>query len=202
MKWRRPWLKDHLFLSSFTWTCSQHNPSQDLIYICWVPQLNISKLNHLDPNLTSFKVQTLNLEQKFKVAFGTSEMGFVNCVINIHYKKSFDPWRNSHDVFWFRHRSHRIHDKQSNFVIDSQCWIWSPIWSPNTMTLRQFRHIFRHRSHCIHDNHQILSWISSVGYEVQTLWRCTNFVIIRPTLHFNISSWSIHLKNHIICENN
>jgi hypothetical protein len=44
-----------------------------------------------------------------------------------HYKKSCDSWRNSHDVFWFRHRSHCIHDKQSYFVIDSQCWIWNPI---------------------------------------------------------------------------
>jgi hypothetical protein len=74
-----------------------------------------------------------------------------------HYKKSFDPWRNSHDVFWFRHKSHYIHDKHSDFVIDWQCWIWSPIWSPNIMTLCQFRHRFRHRSHCIHDSRQISS---------------------------------------------
>jgi hypothetical protein len=32
-----------------------------------------------------------------------------------------------------------------------------PIWSPNTMTLCQFRHRFHHRSHCIHDNNQISS---------------------------------------------
>jgi hypothetical protein len=42
--------------------------------------------------------------------------------------------------FRFRHRSHCIHDELSDFVIDSQCWIWSPIWSPNNMTLCQFRH--------------------------------------------------------------
>jgi hypothetical protein len=107
-----------------------------------------------------------------------------------HYKKSIDPWRNSHDVFDFV-----IHHTTSMTNNHSQCWIWSPIWNLNTMTLCQFRHRFRHTSHCIHDNNQISSNISSVGYEaryeVQTLWRCTNFVIIWPTLHFNISSWSI-----------
>jgi hypothetical protein len=50
----------------------------------------------------------------------------------VHYKKSFDLWRNSHDVFKFRHKSHCIQDKLSNFVTDWQCWTWSPIWSPNT----------------------------------------------------------------------
>jgi hypothetical protein len=72
-------------------------------------------------------------------------------------KKPCDPWRYSHDVFRFRHRSHCIHDELSDFVIDSECWIWSPIWSPNTMTLCQFRHRFHHRSRCIHDNIQNLS---------------------------------------------
>jgi hypothetical protein len=45
----------------------------------------------------------------------------------------------------------------SDFVIDSPCWIWSPIWSSSTMTLCQFRHRFHHISHCIHDNSQISS---------------------------------------------
>jgi hypothetical protein len=71
-----------------------------------------------------------------------------------HYKKPCDPWRYSHDVFKFRHRSHCIHDELSDFVIDAQCWIWSPISSPNTMTLCQFCHRFRHRSRCIHNNIQ------------------------------------------------
>jgi hypothetical protein len=60
--------------------------------------------------------------------------------LSVHYKKSFDLWRNSHDVFKFRHKSYCIHDKLSNFVTDWQCWTWSPIWSPNTMMLCQFRH--------------------------------------------------------------
>jgi hypothetical protein len=98
-----------------------------------------------------------------------------------HYKKSFDPWRNSHNVFLFRHRSHCIHDKQSDFVIDSQCWIWSPIWSLNTMTFCQLRHRFRHRSHYFHDNRQISSWISSVGYE-SPIWSPSTMTL-RPFHH-------------------
>jgi hypothetical protein len=113
-----------------------------------------------------------------------------NSTKSLNYTKSFDPWRNSHDVFWFRHRSHYIHDKHSNFVIDWQCWIWSPIWSANTMTLCQFRHKFHHISHCIHDNWQISSLINNVGYEtqydVQTLWRCANFVIDHYKKLFNM----------------
>jgi hypothetical protein len=82
-----------------------------------------------------------------------SPWSMTTCLVPLHYKKSFDPWRNSHDVFWFRHRSHYIHDKQLDFVIDWQCWIWSPIWSPNNMTLCQFCHW----SHCIDDNRKISS---------------------------------------------
>jgi hypothetical protein len=53
-------------------------------------------------------------------------------------KKPSDPWRSSHDILRFHHRSPYIHDKQSDFAIDSQFWKWSVIWSPNTMTLCQF----------------------------------------------------------------
>jgi hypothetical protein len=77
-----------------------------------------------------------------------------HCFWRKHYKKPCDPWRYSHDVFRFCHRSHCIRDELSDFIIDSQYWIWSPIWSPNSMTLCQFRHRFRHRSRYIHDNIQ------------------------------------------------
>jgi hypothetical protein len=133
---------------------SQH--SQQMRNESQIPKGNKGKQSYARGRVNHVSAETA--QENPWVVFG---MCLVNSalasVLFDHYKKSFDPWRNSHDVFWFRHRSQCIDDKQSDFVTDSQCWIWSPMWSPNTMTLCQFRNRFRHRLHCIHDNSQISS---------------------------------------------
>jgi hypothetical protein len=107
-----------------TWAMARHNrhdPSR------WGQSHNtnhISKTHKLSsPQGEAKGLDTTNKRAKEHT---THKLPLNTCTMDkeYHYKKPCDPWRYSHDVFRFRHRSHCIHDELSDFVIDSQCWIW------------------------------------------------------------------------------